>query len=85
MKARLVRIGNSQGIRIPKELLSLYDLQEGSELEFDERREGILLRVVKNPGGMLPWDVAYKEMAEEAAESAEWSEWDATTGDGGEG
>ncbi len=82
MKTRLVRIGNSQGIRIPRELVRLYDLQEGAELELDRRREGILVRVVKGSRGTFPWDAAYKEMAAEAAEFAEWSEWDATTGDG---
>jgi len=85
MKARLVRIGNSQGIRIPQELVRLYDLREGAELELDKRREGILLRVVKGSRGSLPWEVAYKEMAAEAAELAEWSEWDATAGDSRDG
>jgi len=85
MKTRLVRIGNSQGIRIPHELVRLYNLREGAELALDKRKEGILLRVVKGSRGTLPWDAAYKEMAAEAAELAEWSEWDATAGDGRDG
>ncbi len=82
MTVRLIRIGNSQGVRIPRELVRLYGLQEGSELELDERREGILLRVARNTGTKLPWQAAYREMAGDAAEIAEWSEWDVTAGDG---
>jgi antitoxin component of MazEF toxin-antitoxin module len=85
MKARLVRIGNSRGIRIPKELIRLFDLREGTVLELEERRDGILLRVDRSPEPKLPWDLAYKEMADEIAESEEWSEWDSTVGDGREG
>jgi antitoxin component of MazEF toxin-antitoxin module len=84
MKVRLVRIGNSRGIRIPQELLRVYGLQEGAELELEERREGILLSVQRGSRGLLPWKVAYQEMAAESAEAEEWSEWDATAGDGRE-
>jgi antitoxin MazE len=85
MKTRLVRIGNSQGIRIPRDLVRLYGLREGAELDLDRRREGILVRVVRASRGTLPWEAAYKEMAAEAAELAEWSDWDATTGDSRDG
>ncbi len=85
MKARLVRIGNSRGIRIPRELIRLFDLREGTVLELEERREGILLRVDRGSDSKVPWDVAYQEMAAEVAEAQEWSEWDFTAGDTREG
>lgn len=85
MKVRLIRIGNSRGIRIPQELLRIYGLQEGAELELEERREGILLSVGTASPGLVSWNAAYKEMAAESAEREEWSEWDATAGDSREG
>jgi antitoxin MazE len=85
MKARLIRIGNSRGIRIPQELVQVYNLREGAELDLEERREGILVRVAEAPVGMIPWDTAYQEMAAEGAEEKEWSAWDVTSGDGNDG
>jgi antitoxin component of MazEF toxin-antitoxin module len=85
MKARLIRIGNSKGIRIPQELVRVYNLREGADLELEERREGILVRVAEAPTGMIPWDTAYQEMAAASADASEWSEWDVTSGDGSDG
>ncbi len=85
MTVRLIRIGNSRGIRLPHALLRRYRLQEGAELQIEERREGLLVRI-KHPGtGQSSWEDAYREMATDAAEREEWSDWDATVGDGGEG
>jgi len=85
MKARLIRIGNSRGIRFPSRLIKMYRLREGTELEIEERREGLLVRVGKPAAGRLSWEDAYREMSAESAERAEWSAWDATAGDGVEG
>ncbi|MFH2115482.1 MAG: AbrB/MazE/SpoVT family DNA-binding domain-containing protein [Spirochaetota bacterium] len=82
MKARLVRIGNSRGIRLPANILKLYHLSEGAELEVEERRDGILPRPVIETPPKLGWAEAYQEMANEAAERLEWSEWDLVAGDG---
>jgi antitoxin MazE len=82
MKVRLIRIGNSRGIRIPRELMRVYGLREGAELEIEERQEGILLRVGEDSHGLISWDAAYQEMTAESLETQEWSEWDHTTGDG---
>jgi antitoxin component of MazEF toxin-antitoxin module len=81
MTARLIRIGNSRGIRLPQELVRLYNLAEGDALELEERREGILLRVASDSTTKVSWDQAYREMAVELAEREEWAEWDATAGD----
>jgi antitoxin MazE len=82
MKTKLVRIGNSRGVRIPQPLLRNYGLQEGSALDIEERREGILLRVGVRRPDLLSWAEAYREMAAEPAEVAEWADWDVTAGDG---
>ena len=63
-------------------MIRLYDLREGAELELEERREGILVRVGKGSRGMIAWREAYREMAAETDEREEWSDWDATVGDG---
>jgi antitoxin component of MazEF toxin-antitoxin module len=82
VKTKLVRIGNSRGVRIPQRLLRTYGLQEGSELDIEERREGLLLRVGERRPDLLTWTEAYREMAGEPAEAAEWAGWDVTAGDG---
>ena len=58
VKTRIVRIGNSRGVRIPKTLLELTELQEEVELEV---REGeIIVRAARpiRPG----WEEAFKDM-----------------------
>lgn len=82
MTINLIKIGNSRGVRLPRELLESYRLREGDEIEIEERQEGILLRPKTKSDGKLGWEVSYREMAEEAAESAEWADWDSTAGDG---
>ncbi len=81
MKTKVIRIGNSRGVRIPAAVLQAYDIHEGDELELDRRREGILLSVVNRPS-VLSYEESYRQMAAEAAEHAEWSAWDTVAGDG---
>jgi antitoxin MazE len=59
MKTRIVSIGNSQGIRIPKLLLE----QTGLSGEVEISAEGRALRIhpVKRP--RASWDAAFQEMA----------------------
>jgi antitoxin MazE len=47
MKARIVRIGNSQGIRIPKVLLQRSNLSE--EVELESRDNEIVIRRARQP------------------------------------
>lgn len=60
MKARIVRIGNSQGIRIPKLLLERSNLAEEVELEAEDNR--IIIRSIKQP--RQDWERAFRAMAE---------------------
>ena len=46
--AQIIRIGNSQGIRIPKPIIELTKL-EGQELEFTVLNEGLLITSEKKP------------------------------------
>src|SRR4051812_47662823 len=60
MKARIVKIGNSQGIRIPKLLLERSKLAEEVELEAEDNR--IIIRSAKQP--RQDWESAFRAMAE---------------------
>ena len=81
MKTKVVRVGNSRGIRLPSALIEAYQLKEGDELDIDQRREGILLSVTQRER-TLSYEESYREMQAEAAEHAEWDAWDHTAGDG---
>ena len=81
MKTKIIRIGNSRGLRLPKKLIDLYGLQEGSDIEIEENRSGILLKPMKQEY-TLSWEEAYRQMAAEREENLEWEEWESTHEDG---
>lgn len=81
METRLIRIGNSRGIRIPQAILELYHMQEGNGLEIEARRDGILIRPLPDQK-KVSWQTAYAEMAAETEERYEWAEWDGLAGNG---
>jgi antitoxin MazE len=60
MRARIVKIGNSQGIRIPKPLLEQTGIMDDVELEVEQNQ--IIIRPVTNP--RAGWDDAFKAMAD---------------------
>ena len=60
MRAHIVRIGNSQGIRIPKPLLDQTGIKDDVDLEVDKNR--IIIRPISNP--RPGWDNAFKTMAQ---------------------
>jgi antitoxin MazE len=59
MKARIVRIGNSQGIRIPKPLLDQTGLS--GEVEIDAQDDTLIIRPARRP--RAGWAAAFREMA----------------------
>jgi len=60
VRARVVKIGNSQGIRIPKPILEQTGIMEDVELEVEKNQ--IIIRPISNP--RVGWDFAFKTMAE---------------------
>lgn len=72
---KLVPIGNSKGIRIPKTLLQKYGLSDSLFLEETDR--GLLLR--KKEDRKLSWVDTYQAMA---AEKEQWDDFDTTLMDG---
>lgn len=80
MKAQIIQIGNSQGIRIPKVMLE--ESRISGEVDVELHAEGILIRNAQKP--RAGWDDAFKKMAEndeeeliesEAATEFEKKEW----------
>jgi antitoxin MazE len=79
IKSRIVKIGNSQGVRIPKLLLEQSNLGEEVELVLEENQ--IIVRPVQHV--RQGWDEAFKAMGErgddellddEALVSNDWDE-----------
>lgn len=73
--AKLVAIGNSKGVRIPKALLQKYGLK--NPLLIEETENGLLLR--NKEEDTLTWEETYEAMA---AEKESWDVFDATLADG---
>ncbi len=80
MRANIVRIGNSRGIRIPKALLEQCRL--GSTVDLDVENGNLVIRPAEMP--RLGWDDAFGRMAERGddelldREELRASQWDDT-------
>lgn len=72
---KVVPIGNSRGVRLPKAVLEKYAIRDTILVE--ERDEGLLLRGKDDE--RLSWEDTFKEMAQERED---WSDLDATLADG---
>ena len=72
---KLVAIGNSKGIRIPKALREKYGWSESVVLE--ETEDGILLR--RDTSQTLSWKETYQAMADA---DEDWSDLDVAVADG---
>ena len=67
-KTRIIRIGNSQGVRIPRNLLEQAGLMHsdgstGQEVELEVGSGGILVRPAREP--RAGWAAAFERMAAE--------------------
>ncbi len=62
MKTRIIKIGNSRGIRIPKVLLEQSGL--GEEVEIEVHDAQIVIRPAERP--RQRWDEAFRAMAGQA-------------------
>lgn len=82
MRVRVIRIGNSRGLRIPKAILEQTGIRDEVEIEVEIDR--IIVRPVQNARD--GWDVAFQAMAakgddtlqmgDEVAESFDATEWE---------
>jgi antitoxin MazE len=82
IRQRIVRIGNSRGVRLPSSMLAEAHLAEGDEVEVSAEVGQIVLRPIKRP--RAGWAERFAEMArqgDDALLDAEYltpSEWDQT-------
>ena len=74
-KVKIVPIGNSQGIRLPKEVLRKYGFVDSLILE--ETDTGLFLK--KQEDNKLSWKETYKAMSEE---QEDWSDFNVAVADG---
>ena len=72
---KLIPIGNSKGIRLPKALLDKYGWSD--RLTLEEMEESVVLRGEKTHN--LSWEETYRAMA---AESEDWNDFDIAIADG---
>ncbi|MEQ1853353.1 MAG: AbrB/MazE/SpoVT family DNA-binding domain-containing protein [Chthoniobacteraceae bacterium] len=75
VELKVVQIGNSRGVRLPRAVLDRYEIKDALVLE--AREEGLLLRGKKDK--RLTWEETYREAARE---KEDWSDLDATVADG---
>jgi len=59
LKTRIVRMGNSQGIRIPKLLIDQIGL--GQEVQVEVRADHLVIRAARQP--RQGWEEQFQEMA----------------------
>ncbi len=78
IKAQIIKIGNSKGLRLPKTLLDLSGIQD--EVELLERDGEIVIRPVKNV--REGWAASFQDMAkygdDALLDEERPSEWDKT-------
>ncbi|MEO7726130.1 MAG: AbrB/MazE/SpoVT family DNA-binding domain-containing protein [Burkholderiales bacterium] len=75
VELKVVAIGNSRGVRLPKALLEKYAIKNALVLE--ERREGLLLRSKHDT--RLSWEDTFREMA---LAREDWSDFETAVADG---
>ena len=75
VELKVVQIGNSRGVRLPKAVLERYQIKDALVLE--AREEGLLLRGTKDK--RMTWEETYRDMARV---KEDWSDLDATLADG---
>ena len=75
LELKVVPIGNSRGVRLPKAVLEKYAIRDTVLVE--ERDDGLLLRSKEDR--RLSWEDTFKEMAQDREN---WSDLDATLADG---
>ena len=60
MKAQIIKIGNSHGIRIPKAVLE--ETRMSGDVEIEVTPDGILIRNINKPRSN--WDAAFKALSD---------------------
>ena len=85
MQTRLIAIGNSYGIRLPKSLIRQFDLDK-AKLEITVKEDGILITPIANVPPLNEWERLFDEASKNGFDAVkdadEFSDWNITVGDG---
>ena len=68
MRLKLIDIGNSKGIRLPKTLITQYHLEDDIQIEM--LKEGLLIKSVSKP--REGWEETFKENTKKDNETKDW-------------
>ena len=58
IKVKIVRIGNSKGIRLPKALIEQYNMK--NEVLLETKKDAVVIHPVENP--RAEWEESFKRM-----------------------
>ena len=72
MEAKIIAIGNSKGLRLPKELLARCKLAEGQAVTIGLQGSDILIRAKTAP--RAGWDAAFAKVKARAVRENLWGE-----------
>ena len=85
MQTRLVPIGNSYGVRLPKSFIKQFKLDKGL-IEIVVKQEGILITPAANVPPLEDWDKLFKQAKKKGFKAEEdlneFSDWDNSLDDG---
>ncbi len=65
MRARLVKVGNSHGVLLPKSLIRYYNF--AGEVEIEQTEKGLVITPVRKPA-RADWDARFKQAVAEGHE-----------------
>jgi antitoxin MazE len=72
----IIKVGNSKGIRIPKDYLKSL----GTEVVLEKTKEGLLIRPAGQVAPLKEWDKLFT--AADTTPEKDFNDWDITLGDG---
>jgi antitoxin component of MazEF toxin-antitoxin module len=75
LEMKVVAIGNSRGVRLPKAVLEKYAIRDAVVVE--QREEGLLLRGIRDK--RLSWEETYRDMSRHRED---WQDLEVTVADG---
>lgn len=85
MQTKLIPIGNSFGIRIPKSIIKQFDFDK-KDLEIVVKENGILITPLADVPALKDWEKLFSEAKKNGfnakQDADEFSDWDTTLADG---
>ncbi len=74
MEISLIKIGNSQGIRLPKSMIQEYGFKD--KIEVTQNKGEVILKPIKNKKIRENWEEKFKKYSKENSEDHEFKSWE---------